>query len=158
MKPVNVFINSAGLLLLLTASAKLISSFGHGKILDANDPFFGIQFRDLFRIVGSAEAAVALFCFFSKQSWLASGLVAWLATSFVAYRLYLIGVGYHRPCNCLGNLTDALHIPPGAADIIMKVVLGYLFLGSYASLFWLWKQNRIPVKFGVDVPRVDKVA
>jgi hypothetical protein len=52
-------------------------------------------------------------------------------------------MGYHKPCNCLGNLTDALHIPLQTADTAMKIVLGYLLIGSYAILFWLWRQRRI---------------
>jgi cbb3-type cytochrome oxidase subunit 3 len=41
----------------------------------------------------------------------------------------------------LGNLTDALHIPPQAADTAMKIILAYLLIGSYATLFWLWRQR-----------------
>jgi hypothetical protein len=142
MKPVNIFIYSAGLILLITATAKFISSFGHGTILDVNDPLFGIKFRSLFRLVGCVEAVVAIICYFGKQKWLASALVAWLATSFVAYRIYLIEVGYHKPCTCLGNLTDALHISPNAADMIMKIILSYLLVGSCTTLTLVWKQNR----------------
>jgi hypothetical protein len=69
-------------------------------------------------------------------------LVAWLATSLLAYRIGLVAVGYHRPCPCLGNLTDALHIPPQIADTAMKIILAYLLIGSYATLFWLWRQHR----------------
>jgi len=42
----------------------------------------------------------------------------------------------------MGNLTDALHIPPQIADTAMKIILAYLLIGSYASLFWLWRQHR----------------
>ena len=41
----------------------------------------------------------------------------------------------------MGNLTDALHIPPQTADTAMKIILAYLLIGSYASLFWLWRQR-----------------
>jgi hypothetical protein len=51
-------------------------------------------------------------------------------------------VGYHKPCSCLGNLTDALHIPPPMADTAMKIILAYLLIGSYATLFWLWRQRK----------------
>jgi hypothetical protein len=27
----------------------------------------------------------------------------------------------------------------------MKIILAYLLLGSYASLFWLWRQRKIAV-------------
>jgi len=142
MKIVRWFLYSAATVLLLTAAAKLISSFGHGTILQTRDPLTGFQFQDLFRIVGGIEIVVALVCIFSKRTWLPAGLVAWLATSFLAYRIGLTAVGYHRPCSCMGNLTDALHIPPQTADTIMKIILAYLLLGSYATLFWLWRQNR----------------
>jgi hypothetical protein len=69
-------------------------------------------------------------------------LLAWLATSFLFYRFGLLLTGYHKPCGCLGNITDALHISPKNVDVGMKVILFYLLFGSYASLFWIWKQKR----------------
>jgi hypothetical protein len=47
---------------------------------------------------------------------------------------------WKRPCGCLGNLTDALHISPVLADDIMKVVLAYLFISSYGLLGLLIRQ------------------
>jgi hypothetical protein len=135
------FLYSAAVVLLLAAAAKFISSTGHGKIVLAIDPLTGFQFHDLFRIVGSIEIAIALACFWSKRTWLSAGLVAWLTTSFLAYRIGLVLVGWHKPCSCLGNLTDALHISPQTADTAMKIILAYLLIGSYASLFWLWRQH-----------------
>jgi hypothetical protein len=142
MKIARMFLYSAGVLLLITATAKFVSSFGHGRILLQLDPLTGFQFRDLFRIAGGVETAVALVCFCNKRIWLPAGLVAWLSTSFLAYRVGIVWMGWHRPCPCLGNLTDALHIPPQTADTAMKIILAYLLLGSYASLFWLWRQRK----------------
>jgi hypothetical protein len=142
MKIARWFLYSAAAVLLLTAAGKFISSAGSGKIFLAIDPLTGFQFGNLFRIVGCIEAAVALVCIISKRIRLPAGLVAWLATSYVAYRLGLMWVGYHKPCSCLGNLTDALHIPPQTADTVMKIILAYLLIGSYATLFWLWRQKR----------------
>jgi hypothetical protein len=149
MKVFRWFLYSAAAVLLLTAAAKLISSFGHGTILQTRDPLTGFQFQDLFRIVGGTEVAVALVCIFSKRTWLPAGLVAWLSTSFLAYRIGLVAVGYHRPCSCMGNLTDALHIPPQTADTVMKIILAYLLIGSYATLFWLWRQRKKAVSSAV---------
>jgi hypothetical protein len=137
-----LFIYSASVLLLFTAAAKLISGFGSVRILQLSDPVFGIQFRYLFWIVGGIEAAVAVVCLFGKQAKAKVALIAWLATCFIIYRLGLNWVGYYKPCNCLGNLTDMLHISPQTADAAMKIVLGYLLVGSYATLFWLWKEKR----------------
>jgi hypothetical protein len=58
---------------------------------------------------------------------------------FLVYRLGLILVHYHKPCSCLGHLSDALHISPNAVNIAMKIVLEYLLLGSFAMLFWRLK-------------------
>ena len=141
MKHARWFLYSAAVVLFFTAAAKVISSFGHGTILQLRDPLIGLQFQDLFRIVGVIETVVALSCICSKRIWLPSGLVAWLGTSFLTYRIGLVAVGYHRPCSCMGNLTDALRIPPQTADTAMKIILAYLLIGSYATLFWLWRQR-----------------
>jgi hypothetical protein len=94
--------------------------------------------------VGLAEIVTALICFINRRPALSLGLVAWLSTNFVFYRIGLVWVGWHKPCSCLGNLTDALHISPQTADTVMKIILAYLLIGSYASLFWLWRQKRKP--------------
>jgi hypothetical protein len=136
-----LFPSVAGVLLLAAAGAKLISSFGGTRILGNSDPITGLAFRNEFRLVGAVELAAALFCFFGKGVKLKAGLVAWLATTFVAYRLDLSWIGYREPCACLGNLTDALHITPQIADTTAKIVLAYLLIGSYATLFWLWRRD-----------------
>jgi hypothetical protein len=127
---------------LLTATAKFVSSAGSAKILLHRDPLSGLQFGDLFRIVGCVEVVVALVCIFNKRIWLPMGLVVWLATSFLVYRIGLVWVGYKKPCPCLGNLTDALHIPPQTADTAMKIILAYLLIGSYGILFHLWWRKK----------------
>jgi hypothetical protein len=78
-------------------------------------------------------------------------VIAWLATNFFVYRCGLWWMGWHRPCSCMGNLTDALHIRPEVADNIMKVILAYLLIGSYGLLFWQWRANRLRVP-GSPVP------
>jgi methylamine utilization protein MauE len=139
---VSIFIFFSGVLLFLTAIAKLISAGGGVRILQEHDPILSLTFRCVFLIVGLFELAVALVCLFGKRIELQAGLIALLATNFAVYRLGLIWIGYHRPCKCLGNLTDALHIPPQTADTAMKIILAYLLIGSYATLFWLWRQRK----------------
>jgi hypothetical protein len=136
------FVCSAGVLLTITGTAKLISAGGNAQLLQSPDPVLSISFRQVFRVVGVLELILAAVCFFGKRVWLQAGFVAWLATCFVTYHVGLLWVGYHKPCSCLGNLTDALHIPPQAADTAMKIILGYLLIGSYATLFWLWKEKK----------------
>jgi len=135
------FIFSAGMILLLTGIAKIWSAFGDAKILADIDPLFGLRFRLLILGAGTLEFVIAIGCF-GKCKKLATIFIAWLATSLLAYRLSLWEIGWRRPCSCLGNFTDALHIPPQTADTVMKIILAYLLIGSYATLFWLWRQRK----------------
>jgi len=137
-----LFVKSAGFVLLITASAKLISAAGSAHILQTDDPLLGVSFRNLFWMIGVTEVAVALICFFGNQLGLQAGLIAWLGTDFVIYRIGLLWIDFKKSCPCLGNLTDALHITPQTADTAMKIILAYLLLGSYATLFWLWRQRK----------------
>jgi hypothetical protein len=139
---IRFWIYTVGILLTITSVAKFLSACGNARILESFDPIFSVSFRHVFWVVGFIELAVALACFSNKHIGLQVRLVAWLSTSFLAYRLGLVWIGYQKPCSCLGNLTDALHIPPQTADMAMKIILAYLLIGSYASLFWLWRQHR----------------
>ena len=135
------FILSAGAILAITGIAKVWSGLGGSKFLAVIDPITGIKFGQLMLAVGVVEIVIALVCFFSKRQTLALGLVGWISTSFVIYRLGLWWMDWHRPCSCLGNLTDAFHLSPQVADSIMKGVLAYLLLSSYALLFFNWRKN-----------------
>ena len=137
------FMVSAGVILAVTCVAKVWSAFGGSKMLAVVDPILGITFGKLMLAVGVAEIVIALVCFFSKRQTLALGLVAWMSTNFVVYRLGLWWMGWKKPCSCLGNLTDALHISPQTADNIMKVLLAYLLIGSYLLLIWQWKSKQL---------------
>lgn len=128
------FLLTAGAILGLTGLAKISTAFGSAKLLATVDPIFGIRFRDLMQAVGLAELAVAGVCVFTKARRLATILVASLATGFLIYRLGLSWLQWTKPCGCLGNLTDALHISPHVANIILMSVLTYLLFASYLLL------------------------
>jgi len=49
--------------------------------------------------------------------------------------------GYQHPCHCLGSLTGALPLSPEFVDTVMKGILAYLLIGSYAVLFWSARQK-----------------
>ena len=143
MKIIRRYIYSAGALILITAIAKLISAGGSARLLTYGDPVLGIPYRDLFLVVGTIEAGVGFFCLFAENRFvLKACLTAWLATNFLIYRLDLNWIGSPQPCPCLGSLTGALHIPTQVADTGLKILLGYLLIGSYGALFWLWRQDR----------------
>ena len=95
-KTIRIFICSAGIVLLIAAIAKFISGAGSAQILERNDPILYISFRHVFWMVGALELAVALICLFGRQFRLQAGLLAWLATNFILYRLGLLFVNYSK--------------------------------------------------------------
>lgn len=130
------FVKASGVLLLVTAAAKLISSLGTAHALEVDDPLMGIPYRFIFLVGGVLELAVGLMCF-SKNVKLASLLVAWLATNFLLYRVGLIMIHYHGFCPCLGSLAGQIHLSTRTYNELMMVVFLYLFVGSYLAAFFL---------------------
>lgn len=134
---------SAGVVCLVTGSAKVLSTVGSAGILKSIDPVFGWQIGHLVLMAGIVELVVAGVCLlYGKQPILVTTFVAWLATILLAYRVGLWWMDWHRTCHCLGNITDAIHVSPVTADDIIKLMLAYLLIGSYATLFWLWRQRK----------------
>lgn len=148
------FVLSAGIVLVVTGVAKIWSGLGNSKLLAITDPVIGLTFGQLMFAVGTVEIVIALVCFFTKRQTLALGLVAWLSTNFVVYRVGLWWIGWQKPCSCLGNLTDALHISPQVADNIIKAVLACLLIGSYGLLFW-WRQRGRGLQHGLRNPTAE---
>ena len=151
MKFRKFFTKSSGILLIFTALAKLFSIIGSARILMEQDPITGLRFRYLLFIVALVELVVGLTCFFSKHAWFSMGLITWLATVFLAYRIVLKLVGYHKPCNCFGNFTDSIHVSPQIADTASQIILAYLLVGGYVTLFRLWwPHKKIPSSIAVQ--------
>jgi hypothetical protein len=132
-----LFIKSAGVLLCVTALAKLATAFEGAKIVDLHDPVTGFRFRHEFLVVGIVEMLVACVCFFVRISGLQLGLIAWLGTIFAIYRIGLWSIGVPA-CPCLGNFPDAIHLSKTVANAITFGILVYLLLGSYGGLLSRW--------------------
>ena len=133
---------SAGPILIFTGLAKGFSALGSAHILVNVDPLFGLKFSHLMIAASLLELVVGGLCLSGKSGLLAVILVAFLATNLLAYRFGLWLMGWHIPCVCLGNFTDAIHVPPHVADNAMKGVLAYLLIGSYGILIHQWWKSR----------------
>jgi hypothetical protein len=130
------FVLSSGCILLITGLAKFVSAFGGARILNSQDPIFGISFRYLMLITGILEICISYRCITKSAHRLSLGLLAWLATCFVIYRIGILTIGWQKPCSCLGSMTELLHISPDLANRILEIIIAYLLIGSYAfSLF-----------------------
>jgi len=119
---------------MITGFAKLFSAFGKAEVLHVVDPVFGIALGHLMLVAGLIEIGAGGICLVVHRTKVSLGLIAWLATNFLLYRVSLWCLNWNRPCSCLGNLTDAIHLSPQRADSIMKIVLAYLLIGSAVGL------------------------
>jgi hypothetical protein len=131
---VSYVIKSAGVLLFLTGLAKIISGLGSAHVLQLTDPILLVPIRYLFLGLGGVEVCVACLLFTRKNSILQASALAWLATMFAFYRISLKMLNIHKPCPCLGSITEALHISTDSADRIMTWVLLYLLAVGYGVL------------------------
>jgi hypothetical protein len=144
------FLKSAGVVLAVTGLAKAFSAIGSARALDTPDPIVGLSFRQLLLSVGLIELLIAFFCLFTARRHFSLRAVAWISTNFLVYRLALWSIGWHRPCGCMGNLTDMLHVSPHTADNIMKGVLACLLISSYLLLL---AQRRMAGQTSIAVGR-----
>lgn len=149
---VSWFRYSAATLLWVTALAKLISATGSARILRESDPVLILPLGVILGLVGFLELFVGGLCFYSKKSFLWAGVLVWMSTNFIAYRVALHLAGGRRQCKCLGTITDALHISASTSDLVAKLILAYLFVGGCLSLLYAcsrrtaFENPRVPVQ------------
>jgi hypothetical protein len=129
------FIFSAGVILFATAVAKLYSAGGTAQVLTYLDPIIPASNRQVFYISGLLELAISAFLLLKNGGQKTKLLViAWLATTFLLYRVGLAWEHAPNLCDCLGNLSDTLPISPRIINPVMLAVLGWLFFGSYSLI------------------------
>jgi len=132
-----LYIKSAGVLLTLTALAKLAAAVSGPHIIGQHDPILGLQYRYEFWVIGLLELSIAFFCLFLRPCRLQYGLLAWLTGCFAVYRIGFWSIGMHF-CPCLGNFSDAIHLSKETANAITLGILVYLLVGSFVGLIVPW--------------------
>ncbi len=132
---------SAALVLFLTGVAKLISAFQHVPILGVSDPLFQfLSNQEVLLLAGTLEVVVSAFLVLSRPSHSTTqiGVVLWLCSLFVCYRLGLWWIGYQEPCSCLGDAAQWLHVDPRVMGALSKAILLYLLTGSITLSLIRW--------------------
>src|ERR1051325_1698424 len=137
------FLQSAAVILFVTAIAKLLSAAGSSVELEHHDPILVLTNRHVFILVAIIELALSAFLLISRHRLLGLLLVAWLATNFLVYRAGLHSVGAPAFCNCIGSY-NRISLSPFALNLLLLVALGWLLAGSYAGLIleWLARHRR----------------
>jgi hypothetical protein len=148
-KSVFYFITSAAIIYLVVGMAKVISVFNAQNVFALSDPIFGIQFYMLFFLAGTIEVCVGLTCLHANiRPVVKLGILAWISNLIVTYRVGLWFMNWHRPCGCMGSLSAVLHISNKTADLIMKLVLVYILIGSYVYIY----KHLIFEKINIKIP------
>jgi FtsH-binding integral membrane protein len=125
------FVQSAFVLLALTAIVKVISALGTARILDQPEPLFQMMtHRQMMFMAAGLEVFVIWMMWRERSPVGRAALVAWLGMVFLIYQAGLWWVAYDGPCPCLGNITAALGIPAATAGLLTKGMLVYLLAGS----------------------------
>ena len=146
-KLVNLFPNSAGVLLLSGALALLVANLSDTGRVQLRDPIFSITMQNLFWIVSALALIVALPCLFGRQFGLKTTLVLWLALNGLVYRIGCFGSGNHGDFSaCLTGPAQTFAIAPETASWLLTVALLYLAVGSASALLWSWWNGKDSLK------------
>lgn len=105
----NWFDESAAVMLLMTALAKLYSSGGNSRVLQIQDKLLHVGYRPLLIAAALIEVTVALFLLGNRSELRRSLLLLWLSANFLCYHLGNFILGYHTGCSL-----PALLFRPGA--------------------------------------------
>lgn len=143
MKVMDFFLRSALLILLLTAFLKLGSALSSGRLLSHTDPLLSLTYKQMFLLLGSLELGVAYYIQFGRNQRLKLILIAWLATNFAAYRLAAWAGNIGQPCSCLGRATEWFPWIAAHEQFLLKWMVFFLLLGSYALLLMHSRWGRL---------------
>jgi len=135
-KETNWFFKASAVMLVLTAMAKLYSSFGSAKVLVVQDELLHLGYRPLLISVALLEIGVAAFLIRGRSDFRKCLVMFWLSGNFLSYHLgnYLLGI---HLCPCLGHLTDRLPLPNGLTAVLLQFLVLYWFV---TSLNILWRE------------------
>ncbi|MCI0540399.1 MAG: hypothetical protein L0Z50_34790 [Verrucomicrobiales bacterium] len=127
-----IFLLSTGVILSLTAGAKLLSAFGDTKILDFPDPLWGLSNRRLLFGAALLEFASVL-CFLGRMRVeLKYLLSAWLGANFILYRAANAVLNPGKPCPCLGTASERIHLSEETASYLLSALAVYMLFAGVA--------------------------
>ena len=145
--PGRLFFRTCGIILLFTASAKLLSTLGESQylVMPAFTDF--LTNRQLYFGAGVLELCVASVLLGKSGFHVKLLTTAWVSTCFVAWRVGL-KLGHYKLCPCLGNAYQWLPLSEISINRFLLAVLVFMFLGSYAmliqALIGRWRSCTLP--------------
>lgn len=146
-------------MLMLTASAKIISIIQSKPFLNYPDPVFThlsptLVTKQALEIAALAEICVGSIMFIKRKSLFAPLARFLLVSCFVCYRMLATVFAYTRPCSCLGRVLDWTGFNPIVLDDIPIAILWFMGIGScfflIAACILDKSQNKIKVHSSSD--------
>lgn len=139
---VDWYCRSVSGVLLVAGTAKLVTTLGHAQILRFNDPVFSQPIRQVLAMAALIELVCVIFIFWQRHPVPRLLAIAWLGSGFLLYRFFLHVLKAPKPCSCLGNLGDWLHIAPSNIALLLLVLNCYMFLGALILLVAIARADR----------------
>ncbi len=136
------FTDSAAVILFFMAALNFLGAIGPADALNWPDPLVQLSNRWILVICGGFELFVSAILLAGKNSWIKLGLLAWLATILLVYRLILWRAGSSNFGDCLGNYIEWFLISPRTMGMVAKGLIGLMLAGSYAFLVLNWLRGR----------------
>ncbi len=115
---------AAGLVLILTAAAKVIGASQGERVLSERDPLLGYwDLREVLLMAALLEICVAVTLLAGRSGRRKGFCLLWIVGLFVAYRAGLRAIGFRGYCHCLGEWTTWLGLQQAGADALAVGIL-----------------------------------
>jgi hypothetical protein len=126
-----VFIKSVAVIILITATLKILTLIDGERKLDVADPlFFFFSNRELITLSIVVELVVVCFLFARLDHIKKLFIIFWLSGIFFLYHLGLWVSDYKYTCYCAGTPFSWLVVIPFDGKEIIRFLLGYMLIGS----------------------------
>ena len=142
-KPIQLFKDSAGVILLAVGTALFLTNWTNpADLVTPLDPVLSLSLRTVFWVAGGVAMIVALICLFANRMEWPLCLLAWLGLNGLVYIGGTHLQGYQGVAGFLEGLSYAFRLPPDLGDVLVSLLAGYLLAGGIVSLLWLRKLEK----------------
>jgi hypothetical protein len=122
------------ILLIFTASLKLMAVTEASEAMHLSDPLFRVNNRGVLVSVAVFEVAIAVHTVFGREVGKRALLLLWLNAHFLLYRWGISLVAPGAPCRCLGTLSNLLFWKQRTLDLLIASLIVYFVVGSVLIL------------------------
>jgi putative flippase GtrA len=137
------FLRLTIIILLATATLKVVSAFGSAPVLNQRDPVFILLTTREVLLISSAMELATCISFFQRDVFRRLLPLASLCLVFVAYRVGLSWL--HIPtwqCPCMGAAAEWFSLDKLVMGRFVEGVLAFMLLGTFGLLSWSFFAHR----------------